>query len=415
MNRERDDGLLVSLAKKYGTPLYAYDSSVIEEKIKLLKDCLPKEMNILYSMKANPNHGIISHIQSQLFGVEVASEGELCTAIRIGVKPENIIFVGPGKTEDELEFAVSNNILTIVAESELEIQRIDDISKRYDKKTHVSIRINPLKELSGARIKMGGTAKQFGFDEELVGGVFERTRSLKNVDIAGIHVYMGTQVLDANVLIENFKNIFEIAKNIELNHNVKLNFIDFGGGFGIPYFKDEVELDLSILKDGLHNVFEENRSFFDFNKLKLFVESGRFLVAESGYYLTKILYKKYSRNKAFLITDGGSNHHSSAAGIGRFVRHNFPLTILDKQDSNITENVDVVGPLCTPTDVLAQNVDLPFAKEGDIVAILKSGAYGITASMSDFLSHTKPAEVIFNKDKHYLVGKKGTRDSFINF
>jgi diaminopimelate decarboxylase len=273
-----------------------------------------------------------------------------------------------------------------------------------------------LKELTGARIKMGGVAKQFGIDEEQLGEVLAEAVSYQHVRIRGLQVYMGTQVLDAEMLISNFRTIFGIARMVKNNYSAleELDLIDFGGGFGIPYFKGETDLDLDILKTGLAEVFAENSDYFDYSQMKLLVESGRFLVAESGYFLTKVLYKKQSRGKTFLVTDGGSNFHASAAGIGRFVRHNFPITVLNKLDESLFEKVDVVGPLCTPTDLLAQDVELPAAKEGDIVCIPRSGGYGLSASMVGFLGHPEPAEVIFEGEIDYFIRKHGKREDLIN-
>ncbi|NSW92019.1 MAG: diaminopimelate decarboxylase [Firmicutes bacterium] len=397
----------------YGTPLYIYDLGKIISQIKILKKALIREVKIFYSLKANPSIGLLTYIKDHVSGVEVSSEGELYLARHVGIPAEKIIFVGPGKTEEELRYAIESDILSIAVESFSELNKINYISRQLDKKTRIAVRLNPKFEVGGARIKMGGSVKQFGIDEERLGEFVEEAGKCNNVILEGLHVYMGTQVLDAGVLVENFKNIFNLAKTMQNDCGVKVKLIDFGGGFGIPYFPGEKELDLKLLKEGLYELFHENSTIFDYENMDLLVESGRFLVAESGVFLTRVLYKKHSRGKTFIITDGGSNNHASAAGIGRFIRHNFPIEVVGKQSINEREVVDIVGPLCTPTDVLAQGVELPVINEGDVIAILKSGAYGLSASMKDFLSHPAPAEVLIDGDRHWLIRRRGTREDFL--
>lgn len=404
---------IFKLIDVYGTPLYVYDFARIRTQIDFLKSALPPKIIVFYSLKANPSIGLLSFIKNYVSGVEASSEGELYLARQAGVPAEKIIFVGPGKTEEELKYAIESNILSIVVESFSELDKINYISKQMNKKARVAVRINPKFEIANARIKMGGSAKQFGIDEERLGEFVEEAGKCNNVILEGLHVYMGTQVLDAGVLVENFKNIFNLAKTMQNDCGVKVKLIDFGGGFGIPYFPGEKELDLKLLKEGLYELFHENSTIFDYENMDLLVESGRFLVAESGVFLTRVLYKKHSRGKTFIITDGGSNNHASAAGIGRFIRHNFPIEVVGKQSINEREVVDIVGPLCTPTDVLAQGVELPVINEGDVIAILKSGAYGLSATMKDFLSHPAPAEVLIDGDRHWLIRRRGTREDFL--
>ncbi|QUI23838.1 diaminopimelate decarboxylase [Vallitalea pronyensis] len=404
--------ILLSLTKKYGTPLYAYDLSIIRRQITTLKEILPVGFLLFYSIKANPNLGITTFVKDYVTGAEIASEGELYTAIYSGISPQQIIFVGPGKTQQELEYAIKNNILCIVVESISELKIINSISKTIGKKTSIALRINPKKELDGARIKMGGISKQFGIDEEKLDEVFKIMMTLENIEFEGIHVYVGTQILDTDNIIQNFRNILELAKSIQSIYNVKLKVVDFGGGFGIPYFSKEMPLNIISLRDGLQQVYDKYKKEFS-SSTRFIVESGRFIMAESGCYLTKVLYKKESRGKTYLVTNGGANHHSSAAGIGRFVRHNFPIDIIQTHDNDLVKRVDIVGPLCTPSDVIAQNIELPEAKEGDTIAIMKSGAYGLTASMTYFLSHNHPAEVAYEKNSSYLIRERGKKEFLI--
>lgn len=404
--------MLLSICREIGTPIYAYDMSNIRDQIDLLKCSLPEKIKIFYSVKANPNLGIVSFIRSYIDGFEVSSEGELFIALKAGVSPERIIFSGPGKTIVEIEYAIEESIGCIVAESERELKIINDIASHKGKSVNVALRINPIFESIGARIKMGGASKQFGIDEELVQSILNKLNEYNHIDVVGIQVYMGTQILDENRIVENSRKILEVAKKIADLNKFAMKFIDFGGGFGIPYFKGEKYLDMHILSKGFQQLFDEYKSFFISNHTKIAVESGRYIMAESGYFMTRVLYKKKSRGKTFLIVDGGSNFHSAAAGIGRFVRNNFPVDVLKVEDYRNTEFVDIVGPLCTSTDILAQNVEIPICKEGDIIVFPKSGAYGLSASMTGFLSHPRPAEVLFNEKSYHIVGEKGNRDDF---
>ncbi|SCZ09489.1 diaminopimelate decarboxylase [Alkaliphilus peptidifermentans] len=411
---EWDKNLFKKFVDKYGTPLYAYNTEIISTQIYALRSFLPSCFNIFYSMKANPSLGIVSYIGDKVEGIEVASEGELFIALRAGISPERIIFVGPGKTYYELLYAIKNSILAIVVESLQEANIINEISKQLNKITKVIIRINPKKELSGARIKMGGMSKQFGIDEEELVNIIPSMLQLKNVGIEGIHVYMGTQILEPSLHIQSFDNILATAHNLQVNYGIKLKVIDFGGGFGVPYFNGEHKLDLVEIRNGLQTIFQTYEEKMDFSEIKLIVESGRFIVAESGCFLTRILYRKKSRDKIFLITDGGSNNHSTAAGIGRFARQNFPIDIINQLSSDYIEKVDIVGPLCTPTDVLVQNVEIPVTQEGDVIIILKSGAYGFSASSLNFLSHPWPTEIMFDKNNEYLIRQRQTKEELIS-
>lgn len=413
MENSLSDALLHEMSLKYGTPLYVYDSSKIISQIKKLREILPDFMKILYSIKANPSLGIVSYIERYIDGVEVSSEGELFIALSAGLSPDKIIFVGPGKTESELEYAVKENIYCIVTESMEEINYINKISSLNNKVTNIAIRINPIKEIKSSRIKMGGNSKQFGFDEEKITPVLEKIKICKNIKLVGMHVYGGTQNLDEDMLINYFSNVLETARNIKLSLNSCLDFIDFGGGFGIPYFNGEKELNTEKLKKEFRRVFDDNSKYFNFNNMKLYIESGRYLLAESGYFLTKVLYKKMSRGKTYLIVDGGSNNHSSAAGIGRFVRHNFPAFVLNKQGSICKETVDVVGPLCTSTDILLQDVELQECEAGDVIVLPKSGAYGFSASMLNFLSHRKPAEIFTSDGEDFVIREREKKEDII--
>ena len=407
---------LLNMCNIYGTPLYVYDLNVVNKHINILYKTLPKEVKVFYSLKANPSMNLLRSFSNNISGAEVSSEGELYTALKSGISADKIIFVGPGKSEFELTYAIENKILSIVVESFSELDKVNHMSSKIGSISRIAVRVNPKSPVDGARIKMGGSSKQFGIDEELLDEFIRKVHNSKNVILEGLHIYMGTQILDSETLVKNFQTVFAVAKKMQHNLSVDLKLIDFGGGFGIPYFKGDRALDMAGLENGLKEVFEDNKRYFDYKAMNIIVESGRFVVAESGYYLTKVICKKHSRGKTFIITDGGSNNHSSAAGIGRFARNNFPVEVIRKSEPSNTydkEIVDIAGPLCTPTDILAQRIELPVVNEGDIICIPKSGAYGLSASMKDFLSHPHPAEVLIDGSKHKLIRRRGTKEDLL--
>ncbi|WP_158220027.1 diaminopimelate decarboxylase [Tissierella sp. P1] len=405
-----NETIITNIIKDYGTPIYIYSLNIIEQQLDKLRDNLPEYFNIFYSMKANPNIGILANLKKSVNGIEVASLGELYTAMKSGYTSKEIIFVGPGKTHYELEYAIKENILSIVAESLEEIFIINKICEKYNTVMSISIRINPKAKMNDARIKMGGGAKQFGIDEELIDFVIKESFKCKNIKINGIHFYLGTQVLNSTTLINNFENSFKILDNLENNYKLNISLVDFGGGFGIPYFDGEYELDLSNVKESLNLFIKKYIRDENIKNYKFIVESGRFILANSGLYVTEVLYKKKSRGKTFIVVNGGSNHHSASAGIGRFLRNNFPIEVLNKENENRKEIVDIVGPLCTPTDVLGQNIELPHININDKIVILNSGAYGLTSSFYGLISHGKPAEILVYNNKYYQIRKRDSLD-----
>ncbi|MDP5274598.1 diaminopimelate decarboxylase [Chengkuizengella axinellae] len=408
-----DQHVLEELCNQYGTPLYVYNQQKIETQYDKLKRSLPDEFEIFYSVKANPLLGICKLFHSLGSGIEVASMGELYVALQAGFNPDDIIFTSPGKTYKELQYAIHNNIYCINIESIDEAKMIQEIALKQSKTVNICIRINPDFNINGAGLVMSGIPTQFGIDQSAVEDVIKTINvSMSNLNIAGIHVFSGSQMLDANLIVKNMEQILKLAIEIsEENFSLELDFIDLGGGFGIPYFNGEKELDLELLKIRLHEIWSKYK-----DKLKgtrIGVESGRFLMAESGVFLTKVLYVKENKGHKYVVCDGGSNHHSSSAFLGRFVRNNFPMHLLGKAGEE-QEVVSVTGCLCTPTDVIGQRVKLSKAVNGDILVIEKSGAYGFTHSPTLFLSHLKPAEVLFHKDKIQVLRERGELEDVLN-
>ncbi len=398
-----------SIVEQFGTPTFVYDSTVLDRKLSVIRQTLPKEFCISYSVKANPCQAILQHFLKGGCGLEIASGGECFQALEAGCSPSNIVFAGPGKTEEELEYVLAKDIAEIHAESELELTRIARISEHLGKIAHVAIRVNPTGEALGGAMRMGGKATPFGVDEETLGHVIQHIQSNPFLEFRGIHLFSGTQILDHTVLVSQYRKGLEIAREIVRQIHHPLHTIDFGGGWGVPYFGKESELDTTKLAEELESLMKKIRHDETFSGTQLMVEPGRFLVGEAGIYVTKIIDIKVSRGKKFLIVDGGMHQHLAASGnFGQVIKKNFPVCLLNKLDQKDEETVDIVGPLCTPLDVLARQVAVPSAAVGDLVGVLQSGAYGRTSSPLQFLGHCNPPEVLVDSDGAYLVRKRGT-------
>lgn len=404
-----------SLAERFGTPLFVYDRGVLEARLEALRAALPPEFSVYYSVKANPNLAVISHFVDRGCGLEIASAGEFVQARAAGGDPSRMLFAGPGKTDAELESTLVEGIGEIHVESMNEARRIAAICARRDLTARVAVRVNPTGDAQGGAMRMGGKAAPFGIDEEKVGPVVDYLASQPCFHFTGIHMFAGTQVLDAAVLITQYRRGLEIARNVAARIGRPLHTVDFGGGLGIPYFNGEHALNLDALKAGMAELMEEVRPDPAFAGTRFVVEPGRFLTGECGIYLTRIVDVKESRGKKFLILDGGMNHHLAASGnLGQTIKRNYPIALLEKLDSEDTETVDVVGPLCTPLDTVGRSVVLPKAEVGDLVGILQSGAYARTASPLGFLSHPAPAEVLVDRGEAILIRSRGTIEEMMS-
>ena len=397
-----------SLVEKYGTPAFIYDKSVIDQKLSALRRALPTRFSIFYSVKANPNLSVVRHLRSRGCGLEIASAGEFQLAIRAGCDPQDVLFAGPGKSQAEIELVLSNGIGEIHLESLVEARRVAEISRRLSVPANVAIRVNPAAEAEGGAMRMGGRPAPFGVDEEILDEILDAVLADSALHFRGIHLFAGTQILDADTLVGQYRHGLAIARRVAHRAGAPLQTVDFGGGLGIPYFAHEKELDLDKVRAGLTLLFAQIESDPDFFGTHFLVEPGRFLVGEAGIYLARVSDIKVSRGKKFLILDGGMNHHLAASGnLGQTIKRNYPVALANKLDSLPEEVVDVVGPLCTPLDTVARNITFPRAEIGDLFAIFQSGAYGRSASPLGFLSHPAPAEIFVGDGSDELIAARG--------
>lgn len=410
----RIGGLAITeIAAEYGTPLFVYDAAVLDRQWALLRGTLPPEFAISYSVKANPQRAVLEHFLAKGSGLEVASGGEFHQALSAGCKPENILFAGPGKSEAELELVLTRGIGEIHAESLTEIERISTIARRLRVCARVAVRVNPSGDAQGGAMRMGGKPAPFGVDEEILDEVVGRLAGDSAIQFRGVHLFAGTQVLDYSIVVAQYLKGLEIARRVATWIKRPLDTLDFGGGLGIPYFPHEQELDMASLGRELSAMMSEVRHDTQFIETRFLVEPGRYLVGEAGVYVARVSDVKISRGKKFLIVDGGMNHHLAASGnLGQTIKRNYPVTLLNKLDEPPAEVVDVVGPLCTPLDVLARDVKLPTASIGDLIGVFQSGAYARSASPMSFLSHPTPPEVWVEAGQHRLIRRRGEYDDY---
>jgi diaminopimelate decarboxylase len=250
-------------------------------------------------------------------------------------------------------------------------------------------------------------------DEECLDEVLDAMFALDSLDLRGVHLFTGTQILDYEILLNQYRKGLEIARRVATRLGSALHTVDFGGGLGIPYFSHEHELDTKSLRPALEQLFEPVRRDPFFSGTQFFVEPGRYLVGEAGIYIVRVNDIKTSRGKKFLIVDGGMNHHLSASGnLGQTIKRNYPLSTLNKIGAPVDEPVDVVGPLCTPLDVLGRGVNLPYGEVGDLVGVFQSGAYGRSASPLGFLSHAAPPEILVESGKDRVICGRGEAAGF---
>ncbi len=395
------------IARSYGTPFYLYYGEMISERVRRVREALGTE--VAYSLKANPNLGVCQLIAREgQTGGEVASSGELVVARAAGFEPEDIVFAGPGKTDDELRRVVEEGIFADNVESLGEIDRLATIARDMGRRIGVGLRINPTAQLMGSQMRMGGTVGQFGIDQDELEEAVRKTLSHPELILRGVHVYTATQVFEVEPLLEHCRNIFEIALEAADYAGQPFEMIDFGGGFGIPYFEKMAEFDLETFGEGFRELIESYRSDPRLSGCRFLFELGRYLVADAGVYVTRAVDVKRMRGKTFVVTDGGMNHHLTATGnMGQVFRKSYPLLNLTRMSGVPEEGVAVAGPCCTPLDMFGSNIPLVEPEVGDLIGVFYSGAYGYSASNLGFLSHPAPAEVLLWQGETHLLRPAG--------
>ncbi|MDE1466576.1 pyridoxal-dependent decarboxylase, exosortase A system-associated [Aurantiacibacter sp. D1-12] len=373
------------------TPLFVYSRDAIAARMAELRSAMPERLHIHYAMKANPYGPLLEFMADLVDGLDIASVGEFEQAREAGYLPRETSFAGPGKRDDEL-FAAIRAGVTINLESEGEADRALEIARTLDVKPRLAIRVNPSFELRGSGMKMGGGAKPFGVDADRVPAL---ARRLVDADAnwRGFHIYSGSQSLDAEAIAESQANVIALASELAAEADVSVPHLNMGGGFGIPYFAKDEPLDIEYIGRALQRQFNDLPS--NLAETQFAIELGRYLVGEAGVYLTRVVDRKISHGTTYVVTDGGLHHQLAASGnFGAVVRRNYPVAIASKFDAEPVEEVNIVGCLCTPLDRLGDDVHMPRAEVGDLVAVFCAGAYGASASPATFLGQGPAQELL---------------------
>jgi diaminopimelate decarboxylase len=375
-----------------GTPFFAYDRALLTARVAQVRAALPTGIELGYAIKANPMPAVVQHLSGLVDAFDVASADEMRTALDTPMPADRVSFAGPGKIAAELTRAVAAGV-TIEVESATEAGRIVETGQRLGIRPRVAVRVNPDFAVKGSGMRMGGGPQQFGVDSERVPGLL-KDLGQADVDLLGLHIFAGSQCLRADILMQAQRRTAELAVRLAAAAPEPVRYLNLGGGFGIPYFDRDEPLDLGSVGANLAEVLADTIRP-ELPDARVAIELGRYLVGECGIYVTRVVDRKESRGKVFLVVDGGLHHHLAASGnFGQAIRRNYPIRVGNRVDDERTAKVSVVGSLCTPLDVLGDDVLLPPADRGDLIVVFQSGAYGLTASPTAFLSHRAPIEVL---------------------
>lgn len=392
------------LAESYGTPFYVYDAAILRQRFHEVRAALGDRVRVLYALKANPCAAVVDVLVKEGAGLDVASRGEIFVAKAVGVKGSDVHFAGPGKAVADIDAALDLGIGAISLESAQEMEQVSQRARRRGITAGVSIRIHPDQALAGSRMRMGGRAEKFGVLPDEAEEMIRYISKDLALELQGLHIYAGTQCFDAAAWVENARYILGIASRFEAATGVPIRKINFGGGFGVPLFAGESPFDLAAAGTGMQELLaEDNRPDRSY-----YVELGRYLTAPAGAFVSRVIYAKQVKDTSHLILDGGMNHHAAAAGFGSIIKRSFPMVAAEKLQEAERMPFAIGGNLCTPADEFCAQQSLPPMKGGALLAILMSGAYGLTFSNTMFLGHPTPAEILVDGSASYVVREAGT-------
>lgn len=377
------------------TPAYVYAGAAITTQVRTVRAVLPATIQLHYAIKANPFAPVVRHLAPLVDGFDCASLAEMQLVADLApARLTHTSIAGPAKSAAEHRFAIEHGVL-INAESKGELRRIADLARTAGKRARIALRVNPPFELKGSGMKMGGGARPFGIDSEEIPALIKDIQSEASfhtaLDLGGFHLFAGSQNRDAGAIAATLEQSLALVRDWTTQTGFVPQHLNLGGGFGVVYHPQDTPLDLTALRPVLKRIGEIAQGAWPGVRVNL--ELGRYLVASAGIYITRIVDRKKSRGKTYLLCDGGMHHHLALSGnLGQVLRRNWPIIAVDHMDAPCAETVDLAGPLCTPLDVLGQNQSLPPLKPGDLIGVLQSGAYGASASPQDFLSRPAPHE-----------------------
>lgn len=378
-------------ADAVGTPCFVYDGARVAAQAAHFRHAMPAGVALHYAVKANPFLPLLARLRSSVDGLDIASGGEQARAVAAGWSADQLSFAGPAKGDAELAAAVRAGV-TINLESEGEATRALAAAAEAGVTPRLAVRVNPPFELRAAGLRMGGGATPFGIDAERAAALVRRLLD-GGADWRGFHVYSGTQSLDEEAVATGLGQAVALAADLAREAGRAPSQVTLGGGFGVPYFAGDRPLDVAQVGARFAATLAARSP--ELADTAFAIELGRWLVAEAGVYLTRVIDRKESRGRTFLIVDGGLHHLLAATGnLGTVVRRAWPLAIATRFDAPGAEPQSVTGCLCTPLDRFAEDAPLPRAEPGDLVAIFMAGAYGASASPGAFLGHGPAAEVL---------------------
>ncbi len=389
-----------------GRPFYAYDGRILRTRMAELREAIPDDVAVHYAVKANGFPPVLARMSRLADGFDVASRGEMEALLALGVPGERLVFAGPGKGREEIAAAVAAGVRIVIEEaSELEDVAAAVAVIGSDRPPRLAVRINPPFALKRAGLKMGGEATAFGISPDVLGPLLARAEELALV-IDGLHVFAGSQSLDATALADSHRETARLLRDLAVVHGMSLAWVGLGGGYGIPYVTGERPLDLARAAAGLRDAVAILRMIAP--QARIAIELGRYLVGEAGVYVMQVLRRKTVHGHTLLVTDGGLHHHLAATGnFGQVLHRPFPMAVATRMPAGIDswpagegdearETVTIAGRLCTPLDVFARGLNLPLACPGDLIAVFQSGAYGFEASPQAFLKHPPPARLFID-------------------
>lgn len=379
-------------ARVGSTPFFAYDRGLLTGRVEQLRRTLPPTVRLSYAVKANPMPAVVQHLAGLVDALDVASIGEMATALDTVTPADRISFAGPGKSDTDIEQAVAAGVL-IEMESAGEAERVVKTGERLAIRPRVALRVNPDFVVKRSGMRMGGGPQQFGVDVEQVPDLLARVVTA-DLDFLGFHVFAGSQNLNAGALYDAQRRTVDLVLSLADRLPSPVRYLNLGGGFGIPYFDRDAPLDIASVGAHLGELVE-TRIAPNLPQAQTVIELGRYIVGECGVYVTRVIDRKNSRGREYLVVDGGMHHQLAASGnLGQIIRRNYPIAVGNRVDAAAEAVVTVVGRLCTPLDLLGEEVLLPRADIGDLIVLFQAGAYGLTASPTAFLGHPRPQEVL---------------------
>lgn len=395
-----DKNILLQIAKEYQTPIFAYDFDKIEEYYHQFKSAFSgRKTLICYALKANSNLSVVKKLASLESGADCVSLGEIKRAILAGIPPYKIIYSGVGKQEEEIKEAIKLGILFINIESKAELFKVESIAKSLNTKARISIRVNPdIDPQTHPYISTGLKENKFGIEIQEAKSLYLHAHKSEFLEPIGIHFHIGSQLTKLQPIYESAQKIAKLVHSL-LALKIDIKFFDIGGGLGITY-SDETTINPY---DYAQSILECLRGL----DLTIICEPGRFIVGNAGVFLVKVLYEKISQNKRFVIVDGAMNDLIRPSLYNAY-HQIIPLT----QSQGEKSPADIVGPICESGDYLGKNIELPPLKEGDVLAILSSGAYGFSMS-SNYNTRPRCAEVAISQGKIKLIRKRETFEDLI--